>query len=479
MEDDRAIDETRPLLADEEQARTKSPKKATPLPVVQIGLLLFAQLTEPITSQSLLPYINELISKLDITGGDRKAVGYYAGLIESLYFAAEACTVLQWGRLSDHIGRKPVLLIGLTGLAISFVLFGLSSSSFWALALSRALCGALNGNIGVMKSAMGELTDRTNRARGFALMPVMWALGASVGPLMGGTLSRPADQFPGTFDTPFWRRFPYFLPSLIGASFTVLIIILVALFLKETLPKEKIRSPSESSTATQNSKAEEVRPLRELLTKPVILAVANYAALAFLDIAMACMGPLFYSTPIEFGGLGMSPAQIGLFLGLYGVIDGVAQFLFFPIIVERIGVKPTLFIAMSAFVPIFLWFPVAHQIARHSGFSAPVYVALGFQMLFMGIMDMAYAVTFMYITASAPSQRSLGSVNGLAQTMISIIRTIGPAMATSLFAVSIEENLVGGNLVYIIFVVLSVLSLFLVAKLPAQLWHLEGDSEDE
>lgn len=50
---------------------------------------------------------------------------------------------------------------------------------------------------------------------------------------MGGTLSRPADQFPGTFDTPFWRRFPYFLPSLIGASFTVLIIILVALFLKE------------------------------------------------------------------------------------------------------------------------------------------------------------------------------------------------------------------------------------------------------
>lgn len=63
--------------------------------------------------------------------------------------------------------------------------------------------------------------------------------------------------------------------------------------------------------------------------------------------------------------------------------------------------------------------------------------------------------------------------------MISIIRTIGPAMATSLFAVSIEENLVGGNLAYIIFVVLSVLSLFIVAKLPAQLWHFEGDSDDE
>ena len=100
----------------------------------------------------------------------------------------------------------------------------------------------------------------------------------------------------------------------------------------------------------------------------------------------------------------MSPAQIGLFLGLYGVIDGVAQFIFFPIIVDRIGVKPTLIIAMSAFVPIFAWFPVANLIARQTGFGTPVYIALAFQMLFMGIMDMAYAVTFMYITASAPSQ---------------------------------------------------------------------------
>ena len=51
-------------------------------------------------------------------------------------------------------------------------------------------------------------------------------------------------------------------------------------------------------------------------------------------------------------------------------------------------------------------------------------------------------------------------------------------MATSLFAVSIEENLAGGNLAYITFVALSVISLFLVAKLPAQLWHFEGDGED-
>lgn len=111
----------------------------------------------------------------------------------------------------------------------------------------------------------------------------------------------------------------------------------------------------------------------------------------------------------QFGGLGMSPGAIGLFLGLWGVVDGVIQIIFFPIIIERIGVKPTLFVAMSAFIPIYVWFPVANQLARQSGFGTSVYVALGFQMLFMCIMDMAYAVTFMYITASAPSQVCLSA----------------------------------------------------------------------
>ena len=51
----------------------------------------------------------------------------------SLYFAGEASTVLQWGRLSDIIGRKPVLLKGTLGLVIATILFGLSRT-FWTLA---------------------------------------------------------------------------------------------------------------------------------------------------------------------------------------------------------------------------------------------------------------------------------------------------------------------------------------------------------
>jgi len=83
----------------------------------------------------------------------------------SLFFAAEALTIMQWSRLSDYIGRKPVLLMGLFGLCITMLFFGLSRT-FWGLVVSRCLAGVLNGNIGVAKSMMAELSDSTNIAQG-------------------------------------------------------------------------------------------------------------------------------------------------------------------------------------------------------------------------------------------------------------------------------------------------------------------------
>lgn len=88
--------------------------------------------------------------------------------------------MLQWGRLSDRIGRKPVLLGGALGLTVSMLGFGVSRQ-YWAIVLSRCAEGALNGNIGVTKSMMAEITDHTNRARGFAFLPMIWSVGGTLG----------------------------------------------------------------------------------------------------------------------------------------------------------------------------------------------------------------------------------------------------------------------------------------------------------
>ncbi|KAG1738418.1 uncharacterized protein EDB91DRAFT_459416 [Suillus paluster] len=71
------VNEHTPLLDPGQQG----PKEPTPLPKLQISILLLALLVEPIASQSIYPYINQLVSELDITGGDERKVGYYAGLI--------------------------------------------------------------------------------------------------------------------------------------------------------------------------------------------------------------------------------------------------------------------------------------------------------------------------------------------------------------------------------------------------------------
>lgn len=84
---------------------------------------------------------------------------------ESAFYATEAVCVLQWGRASDRLGRKPILLGGLLGMTLSVLGFGLSRQ-FWSVVLARCAEGALCGNIGVAKGMIAEMTDASNMAQG-------------------------------------------------------------------------------------------------------------------------------------------------------------------------------------------------------------------------------------------------------------------------------------------------------------------------
>jgi MFS family permease len=83
---------------------------------------------------------------------------------ESVFFAAEGLSVLQWGRVSDRIGRKPPLVFGTLGLAAAIASFGLSKQ-FWPLVVSRCVQGIFNGNIGISKAVMAEIADDSNIAQ--------------------------------------------------------------------------------------------------------------------------------------------------------------------------------------------------------------------------------------------------------------------------------------------------------------------------
>ncbi|KDN50797.1 MFS general substrate transporter, partial [Tilletiaria anomala UBC 951] len=233
-------------------------RRETPLPWRQLGILILMRFAEPICFTQIcgpcrgdmtqcqggdVPYVNRMM--LDIGAAPTPAeVGFYGGLIESLFALTQLFTVLGWGALSDRIGRKPVMLMGLIGTTISQLAFGFSRSFAWA-TVARCFAGMTNGNVAIIKSIVGEITDSTNQARAFSLLPLCWALGCTIGPLIGGYLSHPEEQYPGLFDrggalfvNGLWIEYPYLLPCLVSASTTTLSIILGTFFLEETLPSK-------------------------------------------------------------------------------------------------------------------------------------------------------------------------------------------------------------------------------------------------
>lgn len=133
-----------------------------------------------------------------------------------------------------------------------------------------------------------------------------------------------------------------------------------------------------------------VPPLSAVLTEPVVVTIANYLWLAFLDIAFRALQPLFFATPVRLGGLGMSPAQIGLCLGIFGILDGTVQALFFARAVRWVGLKKLFLTSLSCFVPIFTLFPIINHFALEGGLSPTVWALVVFQLAINCVSEMAF-----------------------------------------------------------------------------------------
>ncbi len=101
-----------------------------------------------------------------------------------------------WGRLSDRIGRRPVLLVGLAGSAVSYLVFALAGS-FWLLLASRLVAGAMGATVNVAQAYLADVTAPERRASAMGLLGAAFGLGFVVGPALGGVSSHWGDAGPG------------------------------------------------------------------------------------------------------------------------------------------------------------------------------------------------------------------------------------------------------------------------------------------
>ena len=123
----------------------------------QLAILTLARLFEPLTQTSLRAYIFYQLKSFEPTLSD-STIASQVGILESSFAATQFLTAIAWGQAadSDWFGRKKVLLIGLSGTCLSCVGFGFSRS-FWQAIMFRAIGGALNGNVGVMRTMIWEI----------------------------------------------------------------------------------------------------------------------------------------------------------------------------------------------------------------------------------------------------------------------------------------------------------------------------------
>ena len=124
-------------------------------------------------------------------------------------------------------------------LAICAIGFGFAPSFLFAVG-TRFLWGLLNGNIGVAKTYLGEISDDSNAAKGMALFGVIGGLGRTIGPIIGGFLSSPAQHYPAVYGGTIFDKYPYALPSLVISGYCILVLVVSVFLLPETLPPDRI-----------------------------------------------------------------------------------------------------------------------------------------------------------------------------------------------------------------------------------------------
>ncbi|GAW06287.1 MFS general substrate transporter [Lentinula edodes] len=346
--------------------------RVTPLPKAQIAALCLVRLVDPIAFTQIFPYINEFIAFLHVTD-DPSQIGYFSGLVESTFAVSQLLFIYHWARLSDIIGRRPVIMTGTLGVALSTMYFGVSSSIV-DLLISRCIAGVFAGTASVVHTVLGEITDSTNQAAAFPLYGLVWPIGSIIGPLIGGSFSSPASQF-SIFRQTIFDRHPYFLPCFVAGLLSIVGFTLAYFCLGETLSTKRRFSAEKdydhmSCTSKQNTDCHDDIPVspsaRELLSFPIIRALSlSGFALEANGTSFGVLYVLFCYSPIQSGGLAFPPSTIGYSLAFAGVIAGSVQVFLMPFLLRRIEAAKIYNLSIAAWPVTFLFLPTLNMIARY------------------------------------------------------------------------------------------------------------------
>jgi multidrug resistance protein len=346
-------------------------------PLVIIFLTVFIDLLGFGIVLPLLPYYAETYG----------ASALMVGLLSTSYSLMQFLFTPIWGRLSDRYGRRPLILLSLTGSCLGFLIFGLARS-LAALFVGRMVAGIAGAVIPTTNAYIADVTTPENRAKGMGLIGAAFGLGFILGPAIGGVLA----------------PFGYDKPALLASAMAGLNWLFAYFRLPESLTDE-VRKRARRQKF-------DLRHLADALSHPrigLLLAIYLIATFAFSNME-ATFGLLNEHR------YGLTARQTGYLFTYIGFLMSVMQGLVVGPLVRRVGEK--LCIVLGTFTMVFALslMPFAPNM---------IYYCITIGILGFGVGINNPSLSSLLSRSSHADEQ--GGIMGIAQSMASLGRILGPA----------------------------------------------------
>ena len=269
----------------------------------------------------VIPFLTYLVEDLADSQGIVE-VGIWVGILMTSYSAAQFLFSPIWGSISDRIGRRPVLMIGLVGNTVFFTMFGLANTLLIAL-VARFLAGVFNGNIAVARAYIGDVSTPKQLATRMGLIGAAFGLGFTIGPFIGGELSDPASKW-SAFESTIFETYPYLLPCIAASVLSLLSLIVAYKNLPESLPVE-LRSKKSNMDLISRFKSSSKNIASTLLSGSISVVIWMTMLFVFGFTIMHAVFILYTGMDVSNGGLSFNEAQNGRIFAVIGIAGILTQ----------------------------------------------------------------------------------------------------------------------------------------------------------
>ena len=351
----------------------------------------------------IIPVLPELVSP------------YHLSLMLSGYSLISFVMSPMWGAWSDKHGRRPIILIGITGYAISFFLFGIAES-LWLMYVSRLLGGFFSGAvISCAVAYVADVTDENNRTKGMGLVGMAIGLGFVIGPGVGAGLS----------------LLGYSIPFFASSALALITLFLAALYLQDSLSIEERQARQQKREAA--GKQSRWTAFRGAMIYLYILSFIVSFTMSGLEFA------LYY---YQAERIGITPFEMGMMFMTSGIIGALVQGGVVRRYIKK-GDEPR-FITIGLLLSAAGFFLII--------FSTSLLTATLFLTVFSAGNALVRPCVTSLITQKTPVGQGVAS--GLSSSMDSLGRITGPLVAMGAFYMLIQLPFVLGGVVCLIGLVL-------------------------